>query len=171
MFELKKAKKSDRFLLADLSSSTFTSTYLPTNKQSDIDYFIQQCCQPLQIASEIEDPLLDYLLFFEGVSLTGYCKLRYHEAEQKIEIARFYLTESFIGKGVAKFFMEHLIEYAKKLNFSVLELSVWKENLRAIRFYEKSGFKITGETTFDWGTGKIDNDWTMSNQLDNEKIR
>lgn len=170
MNNMVKATTNEVRLLSQISSDTFKDTYSSVNKKSDIDYFILNCCQPAQIESEIKDPFLDYFIFYTNSVPVAYCKLRYHESEKKLEIARFYLLSTQIGKGIAKIFMEHLFSYAKNEGYECLELAVWKENKRAIRFYEKMNFKITGETTFDWGTGKVDDDYLMLFQLENEII-
>ena len=170
MYQFRKAEFKDAHLLSEISCTTFIDTYSDQNTESDILFFTENYFNANQIAIELHDKSLAYFIMYHDSEIAGYLKLRFH-SDAKIEVARFYLTKKFIGSGAAQQLLTYLIQYAQENNFNSLELSVWKENPRAIRFYEKSGFKITGETTFDWGTGKIDNDWTMSNQLDNEKIR
>jgi len=61
--------------------------------------------------------------------------------------------------------VEKAVSTARELGCSTLQLGVWQRNTRAIAFYEREGFRITGETTFLVGSD-LQSDWTMERQLD-----
>ena len=50
------------------------------------------------------------------------------------------MSQNLQGRGIA----DALLEEAKRIS-PVLDLKVNKDNARAIRFYEKHGFRISGE--------------------------
>ena len=52
-------------------------------------------------------------------------------------------TES-MGKGVGHKLMEECIDWARKKTARIIYTETGKDNERAIRFYEKHGFQITG---------------------------
>lgn len=56
------------------------------------------------------------------------------------------VLDGYSGKGIGSALVAAVIEMADKwLNLSRLELTVFKDNSRAKRLYEKSGFVIEGE--------------------------
>jgi ribosomal protein S18 acetylase RimI-like enzyme len=46
----------------------------------------------------------------------------------------------------------------------VIWLAVWENNPRAMRFYEKNGFRVAGKTLFRLG-GDIQHDFVMARNL------
>ena len=78
----------------------------------------------------------------EPAGLISFGKGRYGNNDNSwIEIWRVYLTPKFWGNGVAKELVEWGISEILKKNFSNIELWVLEENIRAIKFYKKNGFK------------------------------
>lgn len=78
----------------------------------------------------------------EPAGLISFGKSRYGDNDNSwIEIWRVYLTQKFWGSGAAKELMEWGINEILKENFVNIELWVLEENIRAIKFYEKMGFK------------------------------
>jgi len=61
--------------------------------------------------------------------------------------------------------MEKAVSTARDLGCSTLQLGVWQRNARAIAFYEREGFRITGETTFLVGSDP-QSDWIMVRPID-----
>lgn len=58
-------------------------------------------------------------------------------------IKRFYIKKELRGSGIAGKLLERLISESSRKNLRRLILDVRKTNGRAIRFYEKNGFKTT----------------------------
>lgn len=56
-------------------------------------------------------------------------------------VKRFFVHKNYRGQGVAQSLLKHLISKAKEMAVERIVLDVLKSNARAIRFYEKSGFK------------------------------
>lgn len=56
------------------------------------------------------------------------------------------LRKSSIGKGVSKYATEQILSFGfEKLGLNKIYLNVYSDNIRAIKFYEKIGFKYEGE--------------------------
>jgi ribosomal protein S18 acetylase RimI-like enzyme len=52
------------------------------------------------------------------------------------------VIQNLMKSGIASALMSKCLEYAKSLNIDVVMLEVFKDNTKAIRFYEKFGFCI-----------------------------
>lgn len=66
-------------------------------------------------------------------------------------LKRFYLSKLYRGTGVAQKLLTELEKKANKIGLNKIILDVSKNNARAIRFYEKSGFiKTQVDPRKDW---------------------
>lgn len=79
-------------------------------------------------------PEAEIYVFDSGEGILGFLGL------QEDYIAGIFVEENSRGRGIGK----HLLQCAKQ-NRSSLSLHVYLKNERAVRFYEKEGFRITGE--------------------------
>lgn len=71
---------------------------------------------------------------------------RGEEAPEVGEVFAMYVLSEYYGKGVGQLLMEAALERLK--GYRQIRLWVLKENGRAIRFYEKCGFRPDGAETF-----------------------
>lgn len=62
----------------------------------------------------------------------------------RLAITGLFLSESYQGRGIAKYLMSYFEEIAKAENYSEIELLVWDNN-PAKDFYKKLGYKIDSE--------------------------
>ena len=60
--------------------------------------------------------------------------------------------------------MQQTLDIIKTRSANFLWLSVWQESQQAIRFYQKQGFAISGDTIFMIGDEPM-KDWLMSKDL------
>jgi len=65
--------------------------------------------------------------------------------EQSAEYFGYIGNKQFWNKGISKNMLDHVLTYAKKNWISRLELKVIKNNLQAIRAYQKYGFVVYEE--------------------------
>lgn len=80
------------------------------------------------------------------------------------ELSRFYVDAVYHGKGIAPLLMQQTLHTMRARDARSLWLSVWQGSQQAIRFYQKQGFVISGETIFMIGDEPM-NDWLMSKDL------
>ncbi len=60
------------------------------------------------------------------------------------EIIAFYFLPEYWGRGYAKQAMDYVLENIRKSGYKKVSLWTFEDNLRARRFYEKSGFVFDG---------------------------
>ena len=81
------------------------------------------------------------------VGFVSYGEYRGEDLENAGEIYAIYLLEDYWGKGIGARLVETALENLK--DFQIVALWVFKDNLRARKFYEKCGFRTDGkENTF-----------------------
>ena len=67
---------------------------------------------------------------------------------EQIELQRFYLDTTSHGLGISNQLMAYTLDYARQKGYKLIWLGVADDNRRAIRFYEKMGFRIMGSHDF-----------------------
>lgn len=77
---------------------------------------------------------------YQGVPI-GACGIKHINYEQKIGEYWGYIGEKKYWGNKGKLIFENIYIKARELNIETLTLSVLKSNIRAIRLYEKEGFK------------------------------
>ena len=81
-----------------------------------------------------------------------------------MEIARIYIRQNCIGKGIGKALMSCVISFAQAQQKNAVWLGVWEHNQRAIDFYRSFGFTKFGEHDFLLGDD-VQRDWLMVKQF------
>jgi diamine N-acetyltransferase len=165
------ATVNDVETICKLALKTFYDTYEAYNEPNDMKDYTEKSFNEEQIKNEILDADSIFLLVSDDKRPAGYAKLKWGDRPgvlkktRALEIARFYADKEFIGKGIGKLLMEECLIIAKKREAKTIWLDVWQQNARAIKFYEKWGFKIVGDWFFILGKDKQD-DYIMEKLLD-----
>jgi len=141
----------DAAALSELSKTTFYDTFTGTCTEEDMKGFLQDYFNLEQVEKELADKN-DFYFFIElDGKPVGYLRLKedYSNFElmkqwKALELKRIYVDKAFHGKGLAQQLIAFAENFAKENNYEVLWLGVWEHNLRAKKFYEKSGFKDSG---------------------------
>ena len=104
--------------------------------------------------AELEDEKNIYHIIYNNNTPAGFSKIILNQAHPLIplqnvtKLERLYILKRYYNlKLGAKLFRFNLL-LSKENQQSGMWLFVWKENSRAIRFYEKKGFKIIGSHDF-----------------------
>jgi ribosomal protein S18 acetylase RimI-like enzyme len=100
---------------------------------------------------------VQYYLATAAEEPVGYLKLNFSAAqtefkdEHALEIERIYVAKAYLGAGVGQLLINKAIAVAQESGLECVWLGVWEKNPRAIRFYEKQGFKQFGSHSFMLG--------------------
>lgn len=167
---VRRARPSDAAGIAQFGVRTFAETYGEYNTPEDLSAYISVTYGERQQREELENPSCEYILLEMGANLVGFVFLHEGSAAgslppgRPIEIRRFYVSSELHGHGVAAELMDAAVSAAKRRGAEVLWLGVWEENGRAIRFYEKHGFRKVGRQRFLLG-GSEQRDFVMARVL------
>ncbi len=164
------ATRDDASLLAELGAQTFSETFAKDNTPEDMAAYLATAFNIEEMATELNDPLMiSFIAEIDSVPV-GYAQLRRGEtplltiSENAIELARIYVLQSCIGRGVGAALMQTCLAEAKRLEHRVIYLGVWERNELAKAFYHKWNFKKVGEHPFVLGSD-IQTDWIMQREL------
>ena len=161
----------DAELIADLSRETFYKAFARYNTEADMDKFMNEVFSRDKLMTEVHQPGNIFLLAYKDNEVAGYVKLRDKNipevglgTDNIIEIARIYTASSEIGKGIGSVLLQECLAVAKQRERQYIWLGVWENNDKAIRFYERFGFKRFGEHIFILGND-VQTDWLMVREV------
>jgi ribosomal protein S18 acetylase RimI-like enzyme len=163
---LREADFADLASLLDLAQTSFVQAFTEGNKPENVQAYLSQAFTQVQLEKEWRNPASTFLLASLEGKLVGYTKVNLAAAQtdvqdpESLEVARLYTLKEVWGRGVGQFLLDAALAFAKEKGKTFVWLGVWEHNARAIRFYEKNGFKAFGSHPFPFGD-EIQNDWLM----------
>ena len=168
--EIRRASLDDARLVSLLGTVTFFEAYFEQDDPQDLADYLHESVNPEKISAELASADTEFFILFRNNCAVGYAKMRTGakaeciKSENSIELQRIYLVERVYGKGVGEALLEFCLDNARRRGFEIVWLGVWQENPRAIRFYEKHGFRKVGEITFPYGE-TVGRNWVMEKAL------
>jgi len=146
----------DAEALAELGTATFVATFGHLYQPGDLEIFLQNHT-PDVWAKELADTAFAVRVAELDGKLVGYAKLGpphlpFEPRGEAAELRQLYVLEEMKGQGVAHALIEWVIDRARDRRADHLYLSVFTDNHRARRFYEKLGFEQEGTYAFMVGT-------------------
>lgn len=163
-FKIRVGTASDARALNLLAVETFIDTFAHLYTPNNLKEFLESNYTEQIQLSELERTDYETFLLVCNENIVGFCTIRFGSREELIkgpdpvtEIWRFYISKSYIGRGVAKILMDQVMEVLQERRTSVVWLGVWENNQRAQKFYKKYGFMEVGYHDFVVGTA-VDRD-------------
>ncbi len=133
---LRKAENRDISRIAEILIFTKRTTYRPIFKNDNVSF------NEMQVLNEVErlrqPNELDNLYVYDDGIVKAMVKIE--DVEGKTKVSEFFVDPFFQGNGIGTKILDIIIEKSKEVFLYVLD-----KNERAIRFYEKMGFKYSGE--------------------------
>lgn len=157
MIELKKCTLKDSNELQAISILTFTDTFKDQNTEEDLRAYLLDAYSSSQLTSELKNIDTSFYFLKKNDETIGYIKLNIKEAQSEkilpnaLEVERIYIAPKHKRQGYGGILIEYAEEHAQELACTDIWLGVWEKNTHAIAFYEKKGYKKTGEHSFFMG--------------------
>jgi GNAT superfamily N-acetyltransferase len=165
------ASVDDAPLLARMGANLFVQAVGAKNRPADLRAYVEEAFSESRQARELADPQMrTWIAEDDRREPIGYAQIRLGAGpasivlERPSELARIYADARWHGQGVGRDLLDRVVAAASDWSSTHLWLSVWKQNPRGIAFYEKHGFRIAGETTFQLGSD-TQGDWIMLRAL------
>jgi len=156
MVSYRDAGREDAALMADLGRRTFTETFGHLYTPQNLAAFLKSHNES-DWRTELESPDFRIRIAEGEGGAVGYAKLGppslpFQPQGIATELRQFYVLKPWQGQGVAQALMEWVLAEAKASGADELYLSVFVDNHRARRFYERYGFRFVAPYVFMVGS-------------------
>lgn len=150
------AEISDAAALRELFAQSFVDTFGHLYRPADLDEFLNSNTLAKWQANLTDADVAIRVAEANG-ELAGFVelapkKLPYECSAPAIELRRLYLRSNAHGRGIADKLMRWALEEAASRAAEEVILSVYVDNHRARRFYERYGFEVVGRYDFMVGS-------------------
>ncbi|MBP9068636.1 MAG: GNAT family N-acetyltransferase [Bacteroidia bacterium] len=145
---------NDAKLISQLAIQTFHESHGTSASEKDIDEYTSLRLNVDVFKQELSDPKNTFRLVFLNDVPVAFSKIIYDAPNPKIndapvcKLEKIYVLKEYYDQKIGKPLFDLNIELAKQNKQKGIWLYVWTENKRALRFYEKQGFKIIADTLF-----------------------
>ncbi|HET8879192.1 MAG TPA: GNAT family N-acetyltransferase [Arthrobacter sp.] len=168
---IRTAALADAAALAELAAITFPLACPPESRPEDIAAHLANTLSENNFRAYLADPDVTVLVLDVGGDLRGYSLLVDRPAQDpevaaalcitpSTELSKCYVHPDHHGLGAAAELMRASIEAAAAAGARGLWLGVNNQNARALRFYEKSGFRKVGTKSFRLGN-TVEHDFVL----------
>ena len=146
------AEPADAALLAEIGRRTFAETFGHLYSSENLAAFLANHNEA-NWRSEVEDPAYSVRIVEADGEPVAYAKigppsLPFDPRGPSVELRQIYVLEPWQGRGIAQELLAWAIAEAKRRGACDLYLSVFVDNHRARRFYERYGFTFVGTYAF-----------------------
>ena len=173
--EIRQVSIKDIENLKEIGKRTFVETYSSVNSEENMTEYLENKFSTEELNAELNDKNSEFYFSEFDEKIIEYLKVNIRQSQTNtkdknaLEIERIYVLKEFYGKKVGQSLYEKAIKLAEENNAEYIWLSVWEENLRAIRFYKKNGFVPFDKHIFKLGNDE-QSDIIMKLELNKEKL-
>lgn len=147
--------------LAQMARRSFTETFGALYRQEDLARFLDQSFGATGLPADLTDPVYRVRVATQDGRIVGYCKIGPVTfpgdwPASAMELHQLYILGEHHGAGLAVALMDWALDRMRALGATEVVLSVYVDNHRARRFYERYGFEEIGKYTFMVGDHEDD---------------
>jgi diamine N-acetyltransferase len=155
-FVYRDATAADASVLTALFADSFTETFGRLYKPEDLAAFLAGAGEAAWV-DELSEPGLAARLVEEDGTPVAFAKvsgltLPVETDRRALELRQLYVLKPWHGRGIAQELMEWALNRARQGGAEEVYLSVYVDNHRARRFYERYGFEFVKPYAFMVGT-------------------
>jgi len=148
-----KAKLSDSLRISVLLKTVYIQTYAVDGVTFEFANFITKRFSIEHIESIIIENPTRLIIAYHNENPIGVAEIIYDSncpirSISVPELSKLYVLERFYGKGIGQGLLESVENQLIDNGFKELNLEVWKQNERAIAFYQKHKFLSIGSADF-----------------------
>ena len=154
---LDKAKLTDSSRISILLKTVYVQTYALEGVTFEFTNFMEEHFSKEKIEEKIkENPDGLWVSNYNGnpigiaeIIFNSECPIRKIATP---ELGKLYVLERFHGAGVGSSLLQKVEETIRLKGYAALNLEVWENNPKAIKFYEKHGYRSLGKADFPMET-------------------
>ena len=161
--------KKDKGLINEVSQLardiylTHHSTYLDSKMATKM-YNIYQSPEAIEYAINKGE---EYYLVQMFKASVGYLAVDVQKEKDRVFLSKFYLDSKCRGRGIGRYLMDSVIQLAKYIGLSTVDLLVYKGN-QTFEIYKKFGFKVLKDIYEKLDNGIINDEYLM--RLEVQKV-
>lgn len=168
-----KATEADAAAMAEMGGNTFTATFGSSVSKEDLKDFLTATYSAEAIVAELADSSKTYLVArTTHGAVVGIAQLYRGQTHSSVaaaahevaEMQKVYVDTKMHGQGVGSKLIAAIEKLARDEGFKKLWLTVWEENEKAQKLYERLGYVKTGDIDFVTGTC-VQTDWVLAKTL------
>ncbi|MDB2571587.1 GNAT family N-acetyltransferase [Polaribacter sp.] len=153
--EIRRANSADATSIALLGRVTYTQShgrYIENKKE--LFEFYNDAYSVSKIRDELKEAKNLYWIVFSDELPIGFAKLSLKNTPpnsqelNSCKLEKIYILDDFTGYKIGTKLQKILLKTAKQLHFKNIWLAVYYKNTKGINFYQKHGFKKTGDIDF-----------------------
>lgn len=155
--------KEDADVLSSIANTAFELACPPDSDREEIANYVAKNFNPAKFMQLLADEGTLLMCAWDGEIAIGFLVLKIlsecpvehaigNTPIQTAELQRLYLLPEYHGSGAAQLLLSCALTLCAKEKRRAVWLTVFSENERAIRFYNKSGFAKTGSIHFKMGS-------------------
>lgn len=164
MIEIKRAEINDMPKVCELAHKIWPSAYSSILDEGQLEYMLNLIYSIPSLEHQYNVLKHHFILVFENEDPVGFASFSPHEDSSVYHLNKIYVLSGQQGKSIGKKILNYITEEIKKTGATTLQLNVNRHN-KALRFYEKQGFKIITQEDIDIGEGYFMNDYVMELKL------
>ena len=161
------ATAADGAALDAMARESWAETFAHSCSAEDLQLYLDKAYGPDgALLRDLADPAHRFRIARDGDAVAGYAKLSLpwvspqHHGPKARQLSQLYIATPWRGAGIAQALMTWVMDTARAEGANELLLTVWEENRRALRFYDRLGFVHIGDYAFQTGN-QVDRDLIM----------
>src|SRR3954447_1686957 len=174
--EVRAASVADAAAIAEVAAATFVLACPPDIDPASVATFVAEHLTAERFSEHQSDPGRALLVAEQDGAIVGYAMLVHGEPYDEnaravvrrrptTELSKMYVLPDAHGSGVASDLLAAAVEVARDIGAAGIWLGTNQQNVRAHRFYEKSGFEKVGTKRFLVG-GRWEDDFVFERPVE-----
>jgi len=157
----KKAGRQDVVLIAALAERIWKKHYITIISMEQIEFMLEKMYSAESLSRQMEEGH-EFTLVYLDDRPVGYISLSTKDHKNYF-LHKFYVEADEQAKGIGSKLLAQILASLKEAES--IELTVNRQNYKAINFYFKNGFVIRDVADFDIGGGYFMNDFIMVRKI------
>ena len=163
---IRKADLSDITTVQRLAHHTWRVHYPGIITREQIEYMLERGYSRDALAPFATDPTRGLALAEEEGEPLGFAAWYPPGEPATMKLDKLYVLPARHRSGIGRALIEHVARVARSAGFRTLVLNVNRNNVGAVRAYERCGFAVRESGDFPIGNGFVMADYVMARPLD-----
>jgi GNAT superfamily N-acetyltransferase len=156
--EIRRASDAEVPIISTLAGRIWRAHYPSILSAEQIEYMLRWMYDVRQLRRDLERGVV-YELLFDGDRPLGFCG--YEQLRDELKLHKLYLEVEEHGRGLGSMLLRHVEEEARRRGAAKVVLGVNRFNEKAIRAYQRNGYRIREPLKTEIGGGFVMDDWIM----------